>query len=173
MGRKADRPAEPVGLTPAEAGRRAANRPLSEVDIRAILAAAGDDPVFAQLDQAKVCALLVKARRSLSIFGGVAPDFGIERKRARDPASSAMSKHLEAADKAFLAMMGMQERTFHKWAQLDEMERLMTEVGATATLYDNCPNRALMGRLMAFVVGKAVGSSALKGRMARRRRFSE
>jgi hypothetical protein len=167
-----DRTAKPVRLSPAEAGRRAANRPLSEVDIRAILAAAGDDPVFARLDRAKVCALLVKARRTLSIFGGV-PNPVLERKRAPDPASLALAKLHKAVDKAELAMMKMQERTFHKWAQLDTMERLMTEVGATATLYDNCPNRALMGKLMAYVVGKAVGSSALKGWMVRRRRFRE
>jgi hypothetical protein len=173
MGRKADRIARPVSLSPAEAGRLYGHlRAPTEADIRAIRAAAGDDPVFARLDRAKVCELLVKARRQLSIFGGV-PNPVLERKRAPDAASLALAKLHRALDRAELAMMKMQERTFHKWAQLDTMERLMTEVDAAPTLYDNCPNRALMGKLMAFVVGKAVGSSALKGWMVRRRRFRE
>jgi hypothetical protein len=160
-------------LTPAEATRRYGHLfAATEADIRAIRAAAGDDPVFAQLDRAKVCELLVKARRRLSIFGGV-PNPVLERKRAPDRASLALAKHCKAIDRAEFAMMGVQERTFHKWAQLDEMERLMAEVDAAPTLYDNCPNRALMGKLMAFVVGKAVSSSALKGWMVRRRRFRE
>ena len=69
MGRKADRVIKPTGLTPAEAGRRAANRPLSEVDIRAIRTAAGDDPVFAQLDQAKVFARLLEIKARCPVDG--------------------------------------------------------------------------------------------------------
>ena len=86
MGRKADRIARPVSLTPAEAGRLYGHlRAPTEADIRAIRAAAGDDPVFARLDQAKVCALLVKARRMMAIFDGVVPDFGATSARSRLP----------------------------------------------------------------------------------------
>jgi hypothetical protein len=172
MDDEADRTAKPVRLTPAEAGRRARSSALAEADIRAILAAAGDDPVFARLDQAKVCALLVKARFKAEVFDGVVPDFGLKTERVRDPASlaraNARAKHYRAIDK--LCFGKMQERTFRKWCVLDVMERLMTEVDATATLYDNCPNRALMGKLMAYVAGEAVGSIALKGWMVRKRR---
>jgi hypothetical protein len=169
MSDEADRTAKPVRLTPAEAGRRSGRRAPTEADIRAILAAVGDDSVFARLDQAEVCARLVKARRTMAIFDGDV-DFLLEKKRARDPASLALAKHYKAIEKAFLAMTKVQERAIRKWTLLDVMEKLMTEVGATATLYDNCPNRALMGKLMAYVAGDAVGSSALKGWMVRQRR---
>jgi hypothetical protein len=174
MGRKAGRLTKPAGLSPAEASRLYGHLLApTEADIRAILAAAGDDQVFARLDHAKVCELLVKARRRLSIFGGV-PNPVLERKRPPSSALLAQTKLHKAVDKSEFAMMKMQERTFHKWAQLDVMERVMTEVGASATLYDNCRNRALMGKLMAFVIGKAVSSAALKGWMVRRdRRFRE
>lgn len=184
----------------------------TEVDIRAMRAAVGDDKAFAAIsDKARFFEFLFAIRGRVAAVGKYERGLDVrmydQAAMRRDLESlltrldgphaawlllAACDLHLDHVEANKILSFGGdvrrmlqvneavrsaplikgQSRTIKQSVEIASLLKMMTEVGAEVSIADDCPNLALMGRLMAYTSGQAVGARTLKQRIVRMRRRS-